>query len=78
MGELSQEGDIYATCNYLVYPTSDTESCEVVTYNLGLCKDPPQDRCTNPTSYKDEPSCLAAKCKWEMGPTGGYQCVFPQ
>jgi len=74
----SVQGQWWATCYYLVFPTSSKTSCEVVTRNLGMCDDPPQDRCTNPKSYTDEPSCVAAQCKWEQGVTGSWSCVFPQ
>ena len=36
-----QEGQLFATCTYNVYPDSDIEDCEEVTYNLGPCRPPP-------------------------------------
>jgi len=79
VGESFQEGENNVFCHYLLYPTSDTELCEVVTKNLGMCDDPPQDRCTNPGSYGDKTSCEAALCKWDQPTAGGpYECVFPQ
>lgn len=67
----SVQGDWFATCHYLVFPTSDIESCEVITFNLGECKDPPPTRCTNPDSYTNQASCEAAACEWYTDPTGG-------
>ncbi len=45
-----------------IHPTSDVESCEILTYNLGDCPAPP--RCKNPSSYTNQGSCEAALCKW--------------
>jgi hypothetical protein len=74
----SNEGNWYATCHYLVFSTAVNESCEVMTFNLGECEDPPQKRCTNPASYKDKSSCEAAACKWMDLAGAPSKCVMPQ
>jgi len=80
----SNEGDWYATCHYLVFATSSTEICEVVTKNLGMCDDPPPKQnadCSNPGSYTNQASCEAASCKWERSVSGAglpvETCVYP-
>ena len=81
----STEGQWFATCHYLVFPTSDIEDCEEVTYNLGICKDPtpppppPTDepRCTDPSSYTAEGPCRAAGCDWFNIAGRPGVCTFP-
>lgn len=75
----AQQGQNYATCTYWIHPTTDYESCEVMTFNMGDCPDP---ECKRPASYTNQASCVAAYCKWVLvsDPTGGPasgKCVMP-
>lgn len=77
IGEWVVQGQFYALCQYLVF-SPQMENCITRTFNLGECRDIPKG-CTNPGSYTDEASCVAAKCKWEKGVTGAPTgpCVMP-
>lgn len=81
VGENSWDGDLTATCTYFVYPTSATESCEVVGNHLAMCNDPPPKQnadCSNPSSYTAQGPCEAAMCKWvTRTATAPAHCAMP-
>ena len=80
VGEWVVQGQYYGICQYLI-SSPDVENCFTETYYLGECREIPKEEtlCTNPGSYTNKTSCLAAKCKWERNPTGapGGTCVLP-
>jgi len=77
VGEWVVQGQSYAICEYeKVSP--QVENCMTKTYYLGQCEEQKESGCSNPVSYSNQSSCVAAKCKWELDPAGGGgKCVQP-